>query len=269
MSGQRSGLAADSPGTGGTASLTPAAATGRIFLLDLARSLAVLAMIGFHFGVDLELFGLAPPGMTRQGGWWWAARLIAGSFLFLAGVSLWLAHRKGLRWRAFLRRLAMVGAGAAAVSLGTYLAMPQVFVHFGILHSIALSSVIGLAFLRLNWVLVALASAAVFWLGNNWSSPAFAAPYLWWTGLAPAGAVRPSMDFEPIFPWLAAFLAGLATSKLLDSAGIWAWLSAPASGQNQSLQGLGWPGRHSLAIYLIHQPLLFAGFLGLRQIGVI
>ena len=71
---------------------------GRIVALDLARALALVAMAVFHFTFDLELFGLVQPGTTMLPGWRWLAYLTAGSFLFLAGVSLWLAHGQGIRW---------------------------------------------------------------------------------------------------------------------------------------------------------------------------
>ena len=229
------------------------AKTPRIPALDMARTLALAAMAVFHFTVDLELFGLIAPGTTTAGGWAVAARAIAGSFLFLAGVSLWLAHGQGIRWRAFLRRLAWIVAAAAAVSLGTWLAMPQVFVYFGILHSIALCSVLGLAFLRLPAGVTLAAALVVLALPLLWRSPALDAPWLLWLGLGTE--LRPTLDYEPVFPWLAPFLAGLACARLAGRAGLWALLA----GRGGRLAGaLGWPGRHSLAVYLIHQPVLIA-----------
>ena len=85
---------------------------GQVFGLS-ARGLAIAAMAVFHFAWDLEFFGYAPVGMTRETGWMLFARAIASSFLFLVGVSLFLAHGGGLRRASFLKRFAMV-AGAAA-----------------------------------------------------------------------------------------------------------------------------------------------------------
>jgi hypothetical protein len=62
---------------------------------------------------------------------------------------LWLAHGRGSPLAAFLKRLAQICAGALVVTIGTYFAFGSSFVFFGILHTIAVSSVIGLAFLRL------------------------------------------------------------------------------------------------------------------------
>ena len=74
---------------------------GRLIPLDLARTLAVVCMVIFHFTFDLALLGLIDPGTTSQPFWYYFARMIAGSFLFLSGISLWLAHGHGIRWPAF------------------------------------------------------------------------------------------------------------------------------------------------------------------------
>ena len=226
----------------------------RIEAVDIARTIALAGMVVFHFTRDLEDFGLIAAGTTVQGVWWYFARAVAGSFLFLAGVSLWLAHGQGIRWPGFLRRLAMLVAAAGLVTLATWVALPWGFVHFGILHSIAVCSVIGLAFLRLPAAVTLLAAAGAVALAYVGPFPTFDTPWLWWTGLAPY--VRPSIDFEPVFPWLAPLLAGIASARIADRAGLW---ERTAGWRGPVLRALGWPGRHSLAIYLIHQPVLIGG----------
>lgn len=225
--------------------------SGRIAAVDLARSAALGGMGLFHLVFDLQLFGYLPAGtVAMPGAWAIFARLVAGSFLFLAGVSLVLAHGQGIRWRAFLRRLAVLVAAALAVSLATRAAMPESYVFFGILHAIAASSVIGLAFLRAPPPLLLAVAGVVLVLPFAWTSTAFDSPWLTWLGLS---AVRPrTMDFEPIFPWFAPFLLGMAFSQIAARTGLWDRLGpGPAW-----LRPLAWPGRHSLAIYLLHQPVL-------------
>ena len=234
--------------------------TGRIPAIDLARTAAIVAMALFHLGRDLDMYGVTPPGSSYGAGWFWAARLIAGSFLFLVGIGLWLGHGRGVRWGPFLRRLAMVAAGAALVSAGTYLAVPQAWVRYGILHSITVSSVIALAFLRLPAPITALAGIGALLL-PRWV--ALEAPPLFWTGLA--APVPPQVDFEPLFPWLAPVLLGLAAAKAADRAG---WLDRLRDpNPPRWLDRLAWPGRHSLAIYLLHQPILVGLVLGWRALA--
>jgi uncharacterized membrane protein len=231
--------------------MTPAAAP-RIPAVDLARSVALLGMVVFHFTFDLEMFGHIAPGTTLQPGWAMFARLVAGSFLFLAGVSLVLAHGQGIRWRGLLRRLAMVAGAALLITAATRIAMPEAFIYFGILHAIAAASLLGLAFLRAPVWLTLAAAALALVLPEVARAPAFDSRWLAWTGLA--ATVPPSFDFVPLLPWVAAALAGIAAARAGQAVGLWDRLRDPAPGP--VLRGLAWPGRHSLAIYLLHQPVL-------------
>ncbi|NKX44682.1 DUF1624 domain-containing protein [Roseicyclus persicicus] len=227
---------------------------GRILALDLARAAALLAMAVFHLAFDLELFGFAPPGTTMQPGWRWLAFLTAGSFLFLVGVSLWLAHGQGIRWRGVWTRLAMIAGAAGVITAATFVAMPHAFIFFGILHCIAVASLLGLAFLRLPALVLIALGLAVLWLPQLARFDLFDPPWLWWTGLQ-ATAVR-SVDYVPIFPWFGPVLLGLAAGRLMSRAGLWErlsrWQAPPLA------RALAWPGRHSLAVYLVHQPVLIA-----------
>jgi uncharacterized membrane protein len=225
----------------------------RFASLDAARGIALAAMIVFHCAFDLDSLGLAQIHIDAPS-WRWFARIIAGSFLALSGVSLVIAHGRGMRWRAYLRRLAVLGGAAAAVTLATWFAMPEEFIFFGILHAITVASVVGLAFLRAPWPVTLLGAIAALILPSLASSPIFDAPSWRWIGL---GTVVPrTMDYEPVFPWVAPFLFGMAGANFLFSSFA---TSAAASWKPSAWPGqiLSWAGRHSLAIYLIHQPLMF------------
>lgn len=221
----------------------------RIAALDVARTVALIGMAIYHFTYDLEMFGHIPPGTAVTGFWAMFARLVAGSFLFLAGISLWLAHGNGIRWRGFARRFAMIAGAALLVTIGTRLAMPQTFVFFGILHSIAAASLFGLAFLRLPAAFTLAAAAGVFAISRLPHNASFDVPLFWPLGLSTNAP--PAIDYVPLFPWLAPFLAGLALAKLGSAAGLRSRLM-----RNTAPGPFTWPGRHSLAIYLIHQPVL-------------
>ncbi|WP_341863792.1 heparan-alpha-glucosaminide N-acetyltransferase [Gymnodinialimonas sp. 57CJ19] len=226
----------------------------RIFVLDIARVAALLAMAVFHFVFDLEIFGYIALGTTGSGFWRGLAIASAGSFVFLAGVGLWLSHANGIRWAAFAKRLAIILSAAALVSVATYIAFPDSFVFFGILHSIALCSLLGLAVLRLPIVIIALLAVAVFFAPDFAASPAFNAPWLWWTGLQTIQLS--TVDYEPIFPWFAAFLAGMAVAKLASRTGYWEQFSTTKT--SRTMRVFGFFGRHTLVVYLIHQPILIS-----------
>ncbi|MBO6902040.1 MAG: DUF1624 domain-containing protein [Rhizobiaceae bacterium] len=229
------------------------AGKSRIELLDLARGVALVAMAVYHFAWDLEFFGYAEPGMTAVGGWKLFARCIASSFLFIVGFSLYLAHSAGIRPRSYLRRLAMVAGAALAISLVTWFAVPGGFIFFGILHQIALASVLGLLFLRLPWFVSA--ATAVFFVAAPWylRSTMFDAPVLWWIGLSSSDPV--SNDYVPLFPWFGAVLAGIAAANLATGVGLMERLRFSMGRWSSPFRFLG---RHSLIVYLVHQPLLIA-----------
>jgi uncharacterized membrane protein len=208
----------------------------------------------YHFAWDLEFFGYVEPGMTAEGGWRLFARSIASSFLFLVGVSLLLAHSESMRWRPFLKRMAMVAGAASAISLVTWIAVPGAFIFFGILHHIALASLLGLAFLRLPALLVLTAAIAFIAAPFYLRAPFFDHPALWWIGLAP---VNPrSNDYVPLFPWFGAVLLGIVAARTARGVGLFErmrdWELA------RWTRPVQFAGRHSLAVYLVHQPVLIA-----------
>lgn len=226
----------------------------RLAAVDVARTLALCGMVLFHFTFDLELFGHLPPGTTTGGGWAVLARVVAGSFLFLSGVSLVLAHGDGPRWGAFGRRLLRIGAAAALVTAATAVAIPDAFIFFGILHAVAFGSLVGIVLIRLPGVLLLVLALAMLWVDRTQAFAAMDAPWLVWIGL---GTRMPyTMDYVPVFPWTAAVLAGMGAARLAGRAGLWDRLARAGGGEGPLMRALAWPGRHSLAIYLIHQPIL-------------
>lgn len=239
---------------------SPAPRTPRIPLIDTLRCVALIAMASYHFTWDLEFFGYVAPGTATEGFFRFYARAIASSFLFLAGVGLVLAHYPEIRWQSFWKRVAMVAGAAAAISIATLFIFPNEWIYFGILHNIALSSLIGLAFLRLPplatgavvlFVIAAMLVDNVFVPGLlDWQ--VFNTRWLAWFGFA---EIPPrSNDYVPLFPWIAALLAGVTVARLAVSLN---WLTKLAAVQTKP-NLLSKVGRHSLIVYLVHQPILLA-----------
>lgn len=227
---------------------------GRLVLIDALRGAAILAMIVYHLAWDLYFLGFSAVDVMRLPAWIGFQKSILSSFLMLSGMSLVLAHARGLRARAFLRRLAVLVAAALLVSLGSYLALPDYFVFFGVLHAIALFSVLTLPFLVVPRWLV-LATAGLVLLAGLWVTlPGFIDKRLAWIGFWPEPPL--TTDIVPVFPWFGMLLLGVVLMRVLLGSPVWARLAALSG------RGLGWlrfVGRHSLLIYLLHQPLLFGG----------
>src|SRR5262245_5150558 len=148
----------------------------------------------------------------------------------------------------------MVACASFVISIVTYFAVPDGFIFFGILHQIALASVLGLAFLRLPAAATLATAAAVIAAPHVLRSPAFDHPSLWWVGLSSANPH--SNDYVPLFPWFGAVLAGIAAAKIGDATGLFDRLRRTEP--SEWSRPLVFAGRHSLAFYLSHQPVLIA-----------
>ncbi|CAO3378758.1 DUF1624 domain-containing protein [Azospirillum argentinense] len=242
-----------------SASAAPATATARrIGIIDVARGVALLAMALYHGSWDLTYLGLADFDLFGDPLWLAARTGILGSFLLLSGLSLTLAADGGIDRRRFLRRfilLVLAALGVSAVSLGMF---PDSPIFFGVLHHMAVASLLGLALLRLSWPVLLLLGVAVIALGETVALPLFDEPWLRWIGLMTFAPE--SNDYVPLFPWFGGFLFGMALGRL--------WRPGAAGTPGGAVgRGFAWAGRHSLAVYLLHQPILF-GLLSLLAMGI-
>lgn len=230
----------------------PAGRPFRLAVIDVARGVAILAMIVYHAGWDLSAYRLIDVDVAASLGWKIFARLIAGTFLALVGISLVLAARNGFRPAPYLRRLAIIVAAAAIVSLGTYWFLPGSFVFFGILHCIAATSVLALPFLRAPVWLTAVAAVAFLAGPHVLADPAFNSMAWYWLGLSTAPP--DTVDYVPIFPWFGVVLLGVVAGRLF--LGHMAWPPLHWKAEGRAARALTFAGRWSLPIYLVHQPIL-------------
>ncbi len=239
------------------------AGAARYQLLDIARGLAILAMVVFHIGWDLYYFGLSNTDVTTELGWVLFQKAILSSFLLLVGAGLVLAHGRGVRWERFWRRFGILVCAALLVTAGTYWMFPEFFVFFGVLHAIALFSLLGLAFLRVpTWLLLVL-GVAVIGADLFYSDPMFSSRELGWIGFWPTSP--PTSDVVPIFPWFGVVLLGMAGMRLILGSPLATGLRELQSPQ-PAARGLAVLGRWSLLVYLVHQPILIALIFGLTQL---
>ena len=190
--------------------------SGRIDAVDCARGLALVGMAIYHLSWDLADFRLAPPMLPFTPQMRLLSHIVASAFLLLVGVSLALAHRNGLNVRAFWRRLAIVAGAAALVTAGSFVFAPSEPITFGILHCIAVASLLAGPFVTAPaWASLAIGLAAI------------AAP--WLHPLDPLRSALAPMDR----PWRgAAEYARLAPAPALGGRRLsWPWRCAacPAS----------------------------------------
>lgn len=238
--------------------------SSRVDAVDCARGLALIGMAAYHLSWDLADFRLASPMLPFTPPMRLLSHVVASAFLALVGVSLALAHRKGLNARAFWRRLAIVVGAAALVTVGSYFFAPGEAITFGILHCIAAASLAALPFvLAPAWASLAVGVAAIaapFLIRSTLFDPA----WLLWLGL---GERLPNtLDWRPLLPWAGVVFLGLGAARLpgaidrLTAPSRWRAGSAPA-------RAMCFAGRHSLPIYLVHQPVLIGLFTALTAWG--
>ncbi|WP_375407812.1 heparan-alpha-glucosaminide N-acetyltransferase [uncultured Methylobacterium sp.] len=231
--------------------------------LDAVRGGALLAMAAYHATWDLGYLRLTPENYALTPLGKVAAHLIAGTFLFLVGVGLVLMNRDGIRWRAFLIRLLRIGGAAVAITVATAVAFPDSYIFFGILHCIALSSVLALPFLFLPVGLVAVTSVLVLAAPHVIAADLLDASVLAFLGLG--RGVPQTNDYVPLFPWFGMVLAGMAVARFSARATAGAF-PAGRRASGRGLRVLAFAGRHSLAVYLVHQPALLALLTGLATL---
>lgn len=240
------------------ASATPARPAavhgGRLDVIDAARGGAVGLMVIYHLCWDLSYFGFVQFDLLTNP-WWLAFRtLILGSFLAIAGFVQVLAHGDGVRPMPFLRRFALLVASAAAITLASWLTFPDSYIFFGVLHCLALASILTLGAQRLPVPLILAAAAFCIVAPALFAQPLFDRPWLYWLGLVTEVPV--SNDYVPILPWFGVTLLGVAAGKFaavdLDNR-----LPAKTWRPRRAVERtICWSGRHSLLVYLVHQPVL-------------
>lgn len=229
-------------------------ARARIEAIDVARGVALAAMGVYHFVWDLSFYNFVASSTFYDPRFQFFGHIIAVSFLALAGVSLALAAQGGFNARAYARRTTLVVGAASLVSLGTYFFMPDAFIAFGILHCIAAASFIALAFLRAPWFVPFGAGVLIVLAPLAFASRSFDSVH-WFLGL---GVTEPrTLDWRPLFPWSGFTLIGLGLAKIIIARGVPSRI-AQWRARGGVVRALSFGGRHSLAVYVLHQPVLLA-----------
>jgi uncharacterized membrane protein len=216
----------------------------RLWTVDFLRGTAIALMVAYHVFFDLHYLGIMRLPMN---GWplLLMQRTIAILFLGLVGASLAIKKRT---FGQDARRAGIIFFFALCITAATFIWPGKGFIAWGVLHFIALSIVLGHFFVRFGkW-------NALFGLGviGAWlalSGKVAGAYLLLPLGFAPANFY--SYDYYPLLPWFSLVLFGMA----VGSTGIFQKLDSKIRKPALSSQ-LCWAGRHSLAIYLVHQPVI-------------
>ncbi len=209
-------------------------AQSRIIALDNIRGLAITAMLAYHTLFDLQYFGLTsftlPPMLDRI-----LVTIFASLFISMAALT------NSLSRRPLAMSLKLI-TFAAVISIATYLIMPQDFVYFGILHLLGALTLVAYTLRKsLSFTALLLLLVLALWFVNPLAFSVI-------LGFPPPEFA--SIDYYPILPWSIPFIVGSIFHRQL------------LNFTRQSTFNRFWPifshlGRHSLIIYLLHQPIIF------------
>jgi uncharacterized membrane protein len=168
-------------------------------------------------------------------------------------VSLVLASEHGINQRRYFKRLGLLVVFALAITINSYFMFPGRTIVFGILHLIAFASVAGLVFVR-RPVVSLVVGIGLIGLNLVYQHRFFDQAWIHWLGLM---THRPATeDYVPVIPWFGVVLIGIFLGHLLQRRAALQFVRTFHI-QATPARGLALAGRHSLLIYMLHQPVLF------------
>jgi uncharacterized membrane protein len=246
----------------------------RFWELDLLRGIAIILMIILHLAYDLYYFEVSELNIYES---YLIYFVISGFSLFylLVGISLTLSYSKmKLNHKSDkdviktnLSRGLQIFCWGLLITCITYIFMRDGFVLFGALHLIGLSIIIAYPFLKqTRWNIIF--GAVIISIGLVLRGFRFDFPWLVWLGLRPHGFY--TVDYFPLLPYFGIVLIGIALGNIFYQNYKRRFYLVDLS-KYQTVRFFGFLGRHSLLIYLVHQPILLLILMcfGIIDLGVL
>lgn len=235
----------------------------RVLILDTVRGAALVHMLIFHTLFDLAcMFGAkwAVPAYVNQNEHW--IIYCTASFVFMAGMTVLFSRNPALHGAKLL-------AVAAVFPIVTAFFFDGSAIYFGVLHLLA----VGMLFYAVArnviekipwWVGIAVCALLFaftfntmygFWGFGEFIKMPVPAALTANNNLYPYGFITggySSADYLPMLPWLFLFLAGCFAGRLFRRNDL------PKLCYRDICPPLTWLGKHSLVIYVVHQPIIYA-----------
>lgn len=235
--------------------------SNRIGLIDEIRGFAILCMVVYHtfydivvlFSVDIPAFYSPAMNLIRD--------LFVFGFVFISGASARLS-RSNLN-----RGLICFGLGMGMTVI-TLLFIPSQPILFGILHCLGICMILHPLLGRLVDHLPAWLGVGLFLLcflltyqlpyrhlgiegilSFDLPASVYQTSFLFPIGLPSSEFF--SADYFPLLPWLFAFLLGSYFGRWLKKG------NAPAWCKKAHIPPLAFVGRHTIWVYLLHQPIIY------------
>ncbi len=228
----------------------------RIWEIDAFRGLCVLFMFASHFAFDLRTF----MGLDLNLG---VVQLLfdygGAVFILISGVSATLGSRSFRRGViVFACGMLVTAVTSGMIRLGLLSEKDKIW--FGVLHLLGVCMMLYPALKKLPTWLLGVLGAAVVALGY-WFSTFYLPAAQGFDGrqlLFVLGLRLPGFsagDYFPLFPHLGWFMLGIVLGRTVYRKKQTLLPGVPS--QAAPLRALQFVGRHSLELYLIHQPILY------------
>ena len=234
----------------------------RIIFLDEARGLCIVCMVFFHMFFDLAYIFNFQIGYNLYNFFLPAQPIFAGVFIAICGICCRLS-------KSNLKRSGIIAAAALAVTIATLVLSKFNIVepiYFGILHLLAVSVFI-FAILHplldkihpIAGIVVCIVLTVLLWniqrgqIGIGPISITFDrnTPELLALPFGIGETRLYASDYFPILPWIFIFFAGTFLGKYFASPKL------PEFFYKRHVPPLHMIGRHSLLIYILHQPVIY------------
>lgn len=229
----------------------------RVWFIDEVRGIAIILMVVYHlcfdlvymFNVKIEIFDSAPINFMQN--------FFAGLFIFISGIACRFSSNN-------LKRGIMCFLFGMGVTLVTFLFMKQETICFGVLHMLGISMILYNCFEKLlDKIKFPIFGIVIFGLLFYFTKQISKGRIGIWDfvvdenlqkWLFPFGIVSSnfhSWDYFPLIPWIFVFLAGCYFGVYVIENRL------PEFFYNMHSRPIAFVGRHTLLIYLFHQPILY------------
>lgn len=221
----------------------------RIWELDALRGICVLGMVAIHAAFDLvDLLQVVswqfPPLLAFVQNWGGVL------FLLISGICATLGSHSVRRGLVVFCCGLLVSAVTAGIYL-LHLAAPGIIIYFGVLHCLGICMMLWYLLRRLPTRALGVLGGVLAAVGLILRRFTVDTPYLIWLGLTFPGFA--TADYFPLLPHLGFFLLGAFLGRTLYRKQESLLPRAPVG--NPMIRFACFCGRHSLAIYLLHQPV--------------
>ena len=233
----------------------------RYTIPDALRGLSLISMILYHTVWDLvNIYGVRIPWFRTNAAFIWQ-QSICWTFIILSGFCWHFGSRK-------FKRGLIVLAGAAVISVVTIVFLPSCAIRYGVLGLIAAGMLLLIPldklFQKIQPIIGAAVSFSLFLVTKNIPSgfigsrnnclavmpfELYRNEFTAWLGFPHADFF--SCDYFPIIPWLFLYITGYFLYFIFRRYDLLKYLSM------FSVRPLEFMGRHSLIIYMVHQPVIY------------